>query len=384
MSEEHLFGSNALRLAGGLADVSVHRYGPALLRRGGPIGRGLREVSRGHSAGEAAQIAARCGKGHIAELRLASEHCLDAAIRELPYVTRPNPRANARHSDLEIFESGRLADTVQVGVGSLAYLRRKAATSQAGQVVIPTEAKMEFLRACDPAADRVQDRVEHKGTTSRSLSRELARDDAQSIIYKEILRQPAVSPWLKVGTVVEAGYLATVDAFATGLLFETVEWFWKGGPFDPSMIERAVRGSMRSGLRTALATYIKVEQFLARARQAFNQRILARIGAGAVWAGAIADIVVCTACDLWGWLKDKITFQEVLRRAGVHTFSAVGAASASLLALDVVRGAPPWLQIIVVLAAGWGGAKLGHLVGDKLLSPNWRAGAPSLAMEEHR
>lgn len=382
MSEEHLFGSNTLRLADGLAGVSVQQHGPAFLRRGGPIGRGLNEFRRGRSADEAAEIAAKCGKGHIAELRLASEHCLDAAIRELPYVTRPNPRANARHIDLEILESGHLADTVQVGVGGLAYLRRKAATSQAGQVVIPTDAKTAFLRACDPTADRVQDRVEHKGTTCRALSAELARDEAISIIYKEILRQPSVSPWLKVGTLVEAGCLATVDAFATGLLFETVDWFWKGGPFDPSMVERAVRGSIRSGLRTALATYIKVEQFLARARQAFNHRILAKIGAGAVWAGAIADVVISTACDLWGWLKGRITFEELLRRAGVHTLSAVGAASASLLALRALRGAPPWLQVIGALAAGWGGARFGHLVGDKLLSPNWTAGETPLALEQ--
>ena len=95
MSGEHLFGSNTLRLTGGLADVSVHQYGPAFLRRGGPIGRGLSEVSRGRSASEAAAIAAKSGKGHIAELRLASEHCLDAAIRDLPILTRPNPAANA-------------------------------------------------------------------------------------------------------------------------------------------------------------------------------------------------------------------------------------------------------------------------------------------------
>jgi hypothetical protein len=340
-------------------------------------------VSRGRSASEAAAIAAKSGKGHIAELRLASEHCLDAAIRDLPILTRPNPAANARHADLQIFEADRLADTAQVGVGGLAYLRRKAAMSEAGQVVVPAEAKAALWRASDPVADRVCDRVGHKGTSSRLLSGELAQEDAQSIIYKAILGQPAVSPWLKVGTLAEAGCLAAVDAFATGLLFETVEWFWKGGPFDPSMVRRAIISGARSGLRTATATYIKVEQFLARAREAFNERILADVGTGAVWAGAIADVVVSTAADLWGWMKGQITFEEVLRRAGVHTLAAVGAAGASLLALAALRGAPLWLQILGALAAGWGGAKLGRFAGDRLLSPDWTA-QPSLAMEGER
>jgi hypothetical protein len=384
VSDEYPFGSNTIRVAAGLANVSVYQHGPAFLQRGGAIGRGLSEFSRGRSAREAASIAAKFGKGHAAELRLASEHCVDAAIRELPFFTRPNPSANARHADLEVFETDRLADTAQVGVGSLAYLRRKATMSRAGQVVIPAEAKAAFTSASNPVIERVTDRVAYKGTESRPLSAELVQQDAHSIIYNEILGQPSVSPWLKAGTSVTAGYLAAVDAFATGLLFETVDWFSRGGPFDSSMIKRALLGGARSGLRTVLATHIKVEQFLARARNAFNERILAKVGAGTVWAGAIADVAVCTASDIWRWLKGQITFEELLCRAGVHVFAAVGGAGASILALVALRGAPLWLQILGALAAGWGGTKLGRFVGDTLLSPDWDAGNGAIAMEKER
>jgi hypothetical protein len=111
---------------------------------------------------------------------------------------------------------------------------------------------------------------------------------------------------------------------------------------------------------------------------------LAKVGAGTVWAGAIADVAVSTASDVWRWLKGQITFEELLRRAGVHAFAAIGGAGASVLALVALRGAPLWLQILGALAAGWGGTKLGRFVGDTLLSPDWDAGNRAIAMETER
>lgn len=132
MGNTPLLQSNPLRTAEGLAEASVRRHCPAFLTRGGAVGRARAELARGLNAADAAAVAAKWGKGHAAELRLASEHSLDAAIRELPFQTRPNALANDPHVDLEVFENKQLADTVQVGVGNVSYLRRKALTSCAG------------------------------------------------------------------------------------------------------------------------------------------------------------------------------------------------------------------------------------------------------------
>lgn len=125
MSNDYLFGGNPLRTADALAEASVRHHGPAFLTRGGALGRAFSEMARGLDPEDAAAVAAKWGKGHAAELRLASEHSLDAAIRELPFLTRPNKIANARHADLEIVERRRVADTVQVGVGSVSYISAK-------------------------------------------------------------------------------------------------------------------------------------------------------------------------------------------------------------------------------------------------------------------
>jgi hypothetical protein len=369
--DDHLFGGNPFRTADALAEVSVRRHGPAFLSRGGAVGRALSELAKGHTPENAAKIAAKWGKGHAAELRLSSEHTIDAAIRELPFLTRPNRLGNARHADLEILEGGRVADTVQVGVGGLPYLRKKAASSRAGQLVIPTEIKAALGSQRHAGRAPISDRVIFKQTTSKALSEAVATEDAQQILHREIIGTPALPDWMRVGVSVSSGCIAAADAFATGLLFEVVERLWRNRPFDASMIERAVLGGSRAGIRTALATYMQVEEFLSHARRAFNAKLLAKVASGVVWAGAIADVVVTTSVEVWRWLKNRISLEELLRRAGVHGAAAAGGALGAFAALAVLRGAPPWAQILGVIAAGWGGTKLGRLLGDSLLSPQW-------------
>lgn len=378
MGNAPLLQGSPFRTADALAEVAVRHHGSAFLARGGAVGRARAEVAKGLEPEQAAAVAAKWGKGHTAELRLASEHSLDAALRDLPFLTRPNPCANDRHADLQVLERRRIADTVQVGVGSAAYLRKKAMNSQAGQVVVPSEVKSALCEARDPACARVSDRVRFKGTSSNALSAEVIVEEAHEILLREILDRPAVPEWMKWGIAAGSGVASAADAFATNLLFETVERLWHGRAFDGTMVEPALLGAGRAGIRSALSTYFQVEEFLARARQAFNARILAKVGNGVVWAGAIADVVVSTAVEVWRWLKSQISFEELLRRAGVHVFTAAGGALGAFGALVVLRGAPGCVQVVGVLAAAWGGSAIARAIGDDVFASNWNA-IPALA-----
>jgi hypothetical protein len=85
--------------ADAVARAAVRRYGPGHLERGGPAGRARNEILRGRSVADAATIASRQGKGHVAELRVAAELSLRSGLAGRPYNSRPNPRANDPHID---------------------------------------------------------------------------------------------------------------------------------------------------------------------------------------------------------------------------------------------------------------------------------------------
>jgi hypothetical protein len=231
--------------------------------------------------------------------------------------------------------------------------------------------KKAFNEAHDAAGSRVCDKVKFNGAASNALSAEVVTEEARNILHRELLGHPAVPEWMRLGIALGSGCAAAADAFAASLLFEAVERLHQRQPFDATMVESAVLTASRAGVRATLTTYIKVSDFLARARPAFNARILAKVGRGVVWAEAIADIVVSTAVEVWRWIKREIEFGELLRRAGVHISTATGGALVAFGALALMTGAPAWLQIAAVLVAGWAGAKVGRAIGENLFSPNW-------------
>lgn len=362
---------NPMRAAAGLTDAALQQYGVEYLRRGGAVGRALSEVRRGAEVEAAAATGAIFGKGHAAEMRLAAEQSIDAGLRDLPFFTQPNSVANHPHADLLLRDRGRVARTVQVGVGSVSYLKAKAKASQAGVVVVPADVKAKLCADNHPACGRVTDRVSYRGTSSGVLDAEVVTEDARTILVRAIAAESRVGELAKWSIATTGGIGAAVDSFGTSLLYEVVERLWKKQPFEWGMVERAAISAGKAGVRSALQTYLAVDDFLRHARRAFNARILQKVARGVVWTGAVADVVVSTAVEVWRWLKQEISFDELLRRFGVHATAAAGGGVGAAAGLVLTAGAPAWVSMLVVLGLGLVGWKLGRALGEELFRPQW-------------
>jgi hypothetical protein len=362
---------NPLRAAAGLTDAALHQYGVEHLRRGGALGRALAEVRRGAPPDSAASTAAVFGKGLVAEVRLAAEQTIDAGLRDLPYFTQPNSVANHPHADLLVRDAGRVAQTVQVGVGGLDYLKAKAKASKAGAVVVPSVVKAALCEDAHPACQRVIDRVTYRGTSSGGLDAEAATEDAKVILLRAMSADSRVGELAKMSIAATGGIGAAMDSFGTSLLFEAVDRLWNNEPFNWSMVERAVVSAGRAGVRSALQTYVAVDDFLRHARSAFNARMVQRVARGLVWTGAVADVVVSTAVEVWRWLKSEISFEELLRRFGVHAIAAAGGSVGAAVGLYLTVGAPAWVTLVGVLGLGFLGWRVGKALGDELFRPQW-------------
>lgn len=362
---------NPMRAAAGLTDAALQHYGTEYLRRGGAVGRALSEVRKGATPEAAASVAAVFGKGHAAEIRLAAEQSIDAGLRNLPYFTQPNVVANHPHADLLLRDRGRVALTVQVGVGGVGYLKAKAKASQAEVVVVPSDVKTKLCADKHPACQRVTDRVSYRGSSSGGLDSELVIEDAKAILVRAIEADSRVGELRKWSIAATGGIGAAVDSFGTSLLYEAVERLWKNQPFEWGMVERAAMSAGKAGVRSALQTYLAVDDFLIHARRAFNARILQKVARGVVWTGAVADVVVSTAVEVWRWLKQEISFEELLRRFGVHATAAAGGAAGAAAGLALTAGSPAWVSVLVVLGLGFVGWNLGRALGEELFVPQW-------------
>jgi len=364
-------GNNPIIAIKGLADAAVFKHGPQFLKRGGPVNRALSEFCRGSSPDEAAAIAAQQGKGHVAELRLASEQTLSSGLLGKPYRSRLNPVVNDPHVDIEVLRSETRVNDAQVGVGSARYLARKARKSRASQVVVNKETRKILKNNDEFAYKRTSASLVHDGTSSDTLSGSRAEDEASYILERIILGKPEISFLSKLDIACSQGARSFVGTFGTSLLYDVVDRLNRGAPFDSTMIERALRIGANSGLRTAIQSYTLVDAFLEKAGNTFRSRLLHAAGRSTLWAGAVADIVVSTSIEIVDWIKGSISFEELLRRTGVHITTAGGATLGVALVLPLCSRLPWWASIIVCIGAGWAGCKIGRKVGDSIFNPTY-------------
>lgn len=104
---------------------------------------------------EAAEIAARQGKGHVGELQQSASYSVRAGMLNRPFHARPNPKANDPYVDVELRRgSRRRAAGAQVKVGSSRYVLRAAQSGRHEMLVVNSDA-----------------------TTTLEVPRELARRD---------------------------------------------------------------------------------------------------------------------------------------------------------------------------------------------------------------
>ncbi len=364
-------GNNPYAAISGIADSAVLKHGPQFLERGGPVSRALSEFYRGSPPDEAAAVAARQGKGHVAELRLAIEQTLSSGLLGKPYRSRPNPIANDPHVDIEVLRSESRVNDAQVGVGSPRYIARKARKSEASQVVVNKETRKILKNYDEFAYKRTRDSLAHDGTSSDTLSGARAEDEAIHILERLILGKPAISFLLKLDIACSQGARSFIGSFGTSLLYDVVDRFNRGVPFDSKMIERALRRGANAGFRTGVQSYILVDAFLEKAGNTFRSRLLHAAGRSTIWAGAVADIVVSTSREIVDWIEGYITFEELLRRTGVHITTAGGAALGVYLALPLCKRLPWWASLLVCVGAGWAGCKIGKEVGDWIFDPTY-------------
>ena len=357
----------------GIADLAVHQHGPGFLERGGPANRARSVFSKGGTPKTAARVAARQGKGHVAEVRVAAELSLDSGLRGRPFDASLNEVANHPHEDVLVHHGRRMVNTAQVGVGSARYLARKARRSRANQLVINNEVLDAVNDDWDGSSLFATDTLRHEETRSSKLSGTKAEHDAASMLESMIMDEPTVSFRLKASVVFGSGVVGFATSFGRSLLFQAVHRLHSNLPFDDSMISNAMKSGVDALKRTSLATWIQVSRFLEHAGPAFNGRLLRALGGSAAIAGAIAEVVVVTARDVVAWIKNEIPFEELLRRFGVHAFSAAGALVGGAVMLKLTAGAPGWLTVLLTAVGAAGAGYFGFKLGEGLFEPTWDA-----------
>jgi len=366
-----------VHVAEALVSVAVRQYGPSFLDRGGPVNRARAEVSRGRSTADAARLAAKQGKGHMAELRVASEHTIDSGLRGSLLESRPNAVANDPVADIEVLLMGKRISGAQVGVGSPAYIRNKVNTSRASKIVVNSEARNSFANSDKLAYDRSSDRLHHEGTTSSPLRSAQVEDEATRTLEGVLLSSPNVPSFFQLEVVATAGMKSAASSFSRTLLLRVVERLHRGMALDRELVDEAIGAGVDGFFKASVQTYLQTSQFLDVAGACFDSRLLKKLGGRVVIASAIADVVIETARDIISWVRGELTFEDVARRAGVTICASGGAVAGWVLASRTAAGMGPIAALALTLAGSWAGARLGEWIGEELFLPISRA--PKLA-----
>ncbi len=370
MSRFHRSGHTyPFQVASSLADSSLLTWAATYFERGGAMGRARAELSRGGTPARSVTAASMAGKGFAAEMRVAAEFNAHSALLGLDVLASPNPVSNAPHADVQFHRGGRIVGDAQVGVGEPARLRTKARRSKASQVVVPKEVVREVRRGQRVDSARVRDRLEFDGAASRPVSENGSRKDATAGLTKALLGSRAGGILDCLGHVADAGAEGFLFAFGRALLAELVVAHQTGAPLDASIVERAARAGARGALVAGTQTLLVVDSFLDVCGPAFDAKLLHAFAGKAVWAGALAEIIVSTAEDITRCLRCEITFDELGRNFIMTTAGALGAAASAAMILRLCRGLPWPVSAFLVLVCAGAGAQLAEGLAAGLIEP---------------
>jgi hypothetical protein len=359
-------GVSSKAIADGVADVATRQYAAPFMERGGPAGRARSEVTKGKSIEEAIATASKQGKGHWAEIAIASQQSVDAGTKWATYFCQPNAVANDAHVDLEVISDQLRVLGIQVGVGGAEYLRRKAMHSAADLVVVNAEGR-EALLGIDPAAHaRTVEQLTHDITSSRVLRGDVAESEAKQVLHGLLTSSARVPEWLKLTSAAGAGLETAAVAFARHLFVGVANRFAANAPLDESLLEEALYVGGEMFVRGTLETYAHASDFLQIAGDVFDGKLLHLMGQRVVIGSAIVDVVIETAKDMVAWSRGELTSEAVARLFGVSCFGALGSVLGALVAARIAKNFGPLAPVVMLLGA-WGGGKLGELLGEKLL-----------------
>lgn len=349
-----------------LADLATEVHAALALYRGGPAQRTARLLECGVELSEAAGMAAKQGKGHIAEVQQAANFTTRAGALGSDVRARPNRRANDPLNDIELFGPRRRKRGVQVKVGSPRYVRQAIRSGRYGDLIVNKEA---YDRLPSGLARQVDDHLQHDGVAARSLSGDDAEATASDQLQRLFAGELPVSDLDILAHSIGAGARDGLSSFALGMLGRLASSIINGEVFDIRGEAAALlQGSIRAAARTCIEAGILMKRFTAQARDAFSAKLLHKLAGSRLVVSAVAEIILETALDVVEVLKERMSFEQLLRRFGVHCCKAVGSAAGVAVALQLTRGEPLWVTAIAVLALGYVGARAGSEFGEVLFN----------------
>jgi hypothetical protein len=361
-----IFSSDPLASPAALADAATAFHAPHMLTRGGPYQRSVNLVARGADPHTASVTAAAQGKGHVAELAQSAHYTATAAALGRTVRARPNPVANDPRTDVEVLRRRTRMHGSQLKVGSLGHIRRALRAGRYDHLIINAEA---FEAAAGVSG--VTDRLDHRGVAAPQLTAADCELTATQALEKMLLEEQSVTHLDALWYAARAGARDGLISFAVGMVGQVSDAVFRRVELDLRVaIGAALGGAARSAARTGLEASMLLQRFVGKARAAFSSRLLQRIARSRLLVSAIAEVVVETAVDLVDVLRGRISFEDLLRRFGVHVATATGGAVGVAAGLALTRGMPWWVSVLAALLGGYGGSKLGRHLGEAAFMPS--------------
>ncbi len=312
-----------------LADIATAVHAPHMLTRGGPYQRALNLVARGADPFDASLTAAAQGKGHVAELAQSTHFTVAAAALGRSVRARPNRIANDPYVDVEVLHRrGARTHGAQLKVGSPSYIRRAVRAGKYEHMIVNAEAMAAV--AGEPG---ITDHLDHRGIAAPQVTAEEAETTAVDVLHRMLLEHESVTQLETIAHAARAGLRDGVVSFALGLVGGISDAVFRGIEIDlRATITSAFAGGARAATRTGLEAWLLLQRFVKEAGGAFSSRLVQRIARSRIATSAIAEVVVETAMDVVDVLRGRLSFEDLLRRFGVHVTTAAGAAVAAAAA----------------------------------------------------
>lgn len=359
--------ANHVAAADGVAELGARLEAGHALRRTGAVQHATAAMKRGVPLEKAAAGAATVGKGAYGEVQQVASFNGRAAALGKPTRAKVNRVANAPRDDAFIRTVGRATEGRQFKNAKPAQLERAISSQAYDHVVVPTE-----------HCGAVQDVAARNGVTiSDRLGTDLVAAEPMSIeasteitteLLERILRGDALASEVdRLGIALKAGAGDALVTMSLQLVAEVADAAWHRRPIDlKEAATVALVSGLKAGARTSIQTRILLSEFTATAQAAFRLRLVQRVTASTLVAGAVAELVVETAFDFVAVLRGEMTHAELLERFGVNAFRAAGGLAGAALACAVTRWAPAWVTVILILVfsfiLAWLAEKAGRLV----------------------
>jgi hypothetical protein len=366
-----LHSLNDLVAADGLAVAATRLTSAEALARGGATQRATGEIARGASLSAAVARTTLTAKGLIAESAQANSYTSRAGALGKGTVAAVNPVANHPLHDVLLHAPGKRRQGRQLKTGGPATIKTAITAGKYEALVVPTEHIAEVNTLALAHGISVTDRVECAVVSAEPLSIIESHDLTSELLTRVLLDEDAVSTLDRLAIAARSGAKDGLINATLAIVGRVVDDAFHGRRIDLGAAARAgLQAGAVSGARTSVQTLILMRDLNVHAGTALTTRTLRRAAAGATIVGAVADVVVATALDAIEVLRGKMSKDELLRRAGVHTLEAGGAAAGVLLAYYATRGAPWWVSVLAGIAGGYVGGHLGREVGAELFMPN--------------